>query len=133
MQDAVRFFDSHLTANLPRNLPVKNIVNPSRFDRIMVMTKSVFIRRNLRSDSRRDRSHFCLHEPAVGAIVSAIIRAIGYCILFAFVIDVWGGSPAEKEFGAREKATDGNHFEYSEMHATSVSRLKAGGGGAEPL
>ena len=36
MQGAVGFFDIHLTANLPRNLPVKVFVNWLRIDRIMV-------------------------------------------------------------------------------------------------
>jgi len=31
-------FNMHLTANLPRNLPVKKLVNRLRFDRIMVMS-----------------------------------------------------------------------------------------------
>jgi len=31
-------FNMHLTANLKRNLPVKNLVNQLRFDRIMVMS-----------------------------------------------------------------------------------------------
>jgi len=30
--------NTHLIANLPRNLPVKNFVNRLRFDRIMVMS-----------------------------------------------------------------------------------------------
>jgi len=30
-------FNIHLTANLPKNLPVKKIVNRLRLDRIMVM------------------------------------------------------------------------------------------------
>jgi len=31
-------FNMHLTANFPRNLPVKKIANRLRFDRIMVMS-----------------------------------------------------------------------------------------------
>jgi len=31
-------FNMHLPANLPGNLPVKNLVNRLRFDRIMVMS-----------------------------------------------------------------------------------------------
>jgi len=31
-------FDIHLTANLPRNLPVKNFLNRLRIDKIMVMS-----------------------------------------------------------------------------------------------
>jgi len=31
-------FSMHLSANLPRNLPMKNFVNRLRFDRIMVMS-----------------------------------------------------------------------------------------------
>ena len=33
-------FNMHSTANLPRNLPVKKVVNRSTFDRFMVMTLS---------------------------------------------------------------------------------------------
>ena len=34
----VGIFNTHLTANLSRNLPVKNFVNRLRFDRIMAMS-----------------------------------------------------------------------------------------------
>jgi len=34
-------FHMHLTANFPRNLPVKKIVNRLRFDKIMVMSLSI--------------------------------------------------------------------------------------------
>ena len=38
MQGAVGCFYMHLTANLPRNLPVNFFLNRLRFDRIMVMS-----------------------------------------------------------------------------------------------
>ena len=31
-------FNAHLTANLPKNLPVKTVLNRLRFDRIMAMS-----------------------------------------------------------------------------------------------
>ena len=31
-------FNQHLTTNLPKNLPVKKILNPLRFDRIVIMS-----------------------------------------------------------------------------------------------
>jgi len=50
---------------------------PSRFVSTTARRNGVFTRRSRRSDCRRDRSHVCLREATVGAIICAVDGATG--------------------------------------------------------